>query len=421
MAAVSVLQGLPSARADQTQEAPKIKGALVIAGGELRFDNAAVWKRFVDLAGGEGARVVVVPAASRNPKASGQAVVENLRRYGAQATLVPIAPRLEDVDYKAAAADPANVQKLREAHGVWFIGGAQQRITQALLKDDKDRTMTPALDAIWQAYRDGAVIGGSSAGAAIMSQSMFANPKESLATLKYGIEEGEVDRGLGFLGDQWFVDQHFLTRGRFGRAIRAMQYLGLTHGIGIDEDTALVFQDGQFEVIGYKGALVLDLSAVQTEKEQPEFNLKKVRLTYLDTGDKMDARTRVIRVSERKQRGQKIDPSSKDFNPYYNRPKGIPDLFSAWAIYEAMTHALDSKTGVVKGMALDPWDERSKKDLGFEFMVYRDTDTDGWYTSQGGYQTYTIRNVYLDVTPIRQANPLFHPIEPSAVKPDSQE
>ena len=146
---------------------------------------------------------------------------------------------------------------LRKATGIWFTGGDQQRITRALLPDGR---RTPALEAIWEAYRGGAVLGGSSAGTAIMSRVMFADAHNSLDTIKYGITRGKhVAAGLGFIGDDWFVDQHFLTRGRFARALKAMHFLGLRYGIGVDEDTAVVFKAGKFDVVGYKGALVLDI------------------------------------------------------------------------------------------------------------------------------------------------------------------
>jgi cyanophycinase len=339
-------------------------------------------------------------------------VVDNLGRYGATATLVPIAPNLRDVDYKAAARDPANVRLLRAARGIWFIGGNQQRITQALLNPDGSKT--PALESIWDAYRAGAVIGGSSAGTAIMSRLMFADAKNSLDTIAYGLGKGEVDTGLGFIGDDWFVDQHFLTRGRFARALRAMHDLGFHRGIGVDEDTAVVLHQGHFEVVGYKGALILDLRDAQVNPDLPEFNLKGARLTYLDAGDRMDARTRQVTVSARKVQSQKLDPKDPGFHPYYTRPEEIADMLGAWAIYEAMAHALDSKTGEVKGLALGPWAQRARNDLGFEFRVYRGADTVGWYTAKGGNESYSVLNAYLDITPVKVTLPLFTPLEPES-------
>jgi cyanophycinase len=403
-AVVAVSPGTGVARAEE-------EGALLFAGGELRFDNAPVWERFVELAGKKGDRVVVMPTAAQEPEKSGKATVDNLRRYGANAKMVLIAPLLEDVNYKAAAKAKDNVEELRHAKGIWFLGGEQQRITQALI--NKDGTNTPALDAIWYAYRHGAVIGGTSAGAAIMSRMMFADAMNSLDTIKHGITKGKhVARGLGFIGDDWFVEQHFLTRGRFARALNAMRDCDFKYGIGVDEDTAVVFKDGKFEVIGYKGALILDISGAETDLRLPAFNMKRVRLTYLDSGDSMDAETRQVKPGPAKLVGGKIDPKGKDFKPYFDKPEEFyfPDMLGPWAIYEAMSHAADSRPGVVKGLAFAQPERGDKNDLGFKFKVYRGGDTEAWYSAAGGNETYTLVNVYVDITPVTLATPLYTPL-----------
>jgi cyanophycinase len=388
------------------------RGALVFAGGELRFDNAAVWRRFIDLAGGRGAGVVVVPAAATNPEKSGRATVENFRRYGARAEMVPIAPRLHGADCAHAARDPANVSLLRHAGGIWFVGGDQQRITHALC--NPDGTKTPTLEAIWDAYRGGAVIGGTSAGAAIMSRVMFANAMSALDTIKYGITRGvQVGPGLGFLGADWFVDQHFLARGRLPRALEAMRDFGFKYGIGVDEDTAVVFKDGRFDVVGYHGALVMDVSGAEIDHRLPAFNMKKVKLTYLDAGDGMDAATRLVHVSQLKIHDRKIDPRAKDFSPYYYLPEDFyfSDMLGAGAVYLAMCRALDSRPGMVTGVAFGQPAGGRKNDLGFEFKVYRGDDTVGWYTAAGGNETWTVLNAYVDITPVRLARPLYTPLK----------
>ena len=406
-----VVATLFACQASGAGPATPVKGSLVFAGGGLRFDNAAVWGRFVELAGGKGAPIVVVPAAAGNPARSGQAVVENLERYGARAELAPIGRFPKGLDPKAAARDPAIVAMLRKVRGVWFIGGDQERITAALL--DKG-ARTPALDAIWAMYRDGGVIGGSSAGTAIMSRFMFADAMSSLDTIKYGIIKGKhVDAGLGFIGDDWFVDQHFLARGRFARALRAMRDYGFDYGIGIDEDTAVVSCAGEFEIVGYNGALVLDISGAEHDAAQSEFNLKKVRLTYLDAGDRMDARTRKVTVSKRKAEDQKLDPKAKDFKPE-SRPPGhfyFADMLASGSIYSAMRNAVDSKGGVVKGLAFAQPEGGAKNGLGYEFTVYRGGDTVGWYTARGGHESYTLVNVYVDITPVKLAEPLYTPLK----------
>jgi cyanophycinase len=395
----------------RAEDVSNVKGALLFAGGNLRFSNAPVWNRFLELAGGKDAPVVILPTAAKDPQESGRATVESLtKRYGARAEIVPIAPMLEGADYRAAARDPANVRKLRQAKGIWFIGGEQRRITQALLNPDGSRT--PALEAIWDAYRNGAVIGGSSAGTAIISRVMFADAMNSLDTIKHGITPGKhVAAGLGFIGDDWFVDQHFLTRGRFARALNAMRDFRFRYGIGVDEDTAVVFRGGRFDVVGYKGALVLDISAARSNRGLVPFNMEGARLTYLETGDSMDAKTREVTPSGMKA-GRKVEWKGRNFEPSYDRPEDFyfPDMLGPWAIYEAMSHALDSRPGVVQGIAFAQPAGGDRNDLGFVFKVYRGADTVGWYTAAGGNESYTVVNVSVDITPVKLANPLYTPL-----------
>jgi len=388
------------------------KGALLFAGGALRFSNAPVWSRFVELAGGKGASVVVVPAASMHPQSSAEAIVNNFNHYGAKAEMVPIGPLLLEVDYRTAVRDPGLVEKLRRAKGIWFLGGDQRRITKALF--NPDGTPTPALEAIRQAHHAGAVIGGSSAGTAIMSRMMFADAMNSVDTLKYGIVKGkQVDTGLGFIGDQWFVDQHFLAQGRFARALVALHECGFQYGIGVDEDTAVVVKDGKFDIIGYNGALIMDISGAKIDPDLPAFNIKGARLTYLDTGDSMDAGTRQVTVSNWKTHDRRVNPKDKDFVPNYDQPEDFyfPDILATEAIFKAMSHALDSKDGVVKGLAFAQPKGGLKNDLGFEFQVYRGADTIGWSSAWGGYETYTLLNLYVDITPVKLARPLYTPLK----------
>src|ERR1700722_8032363 len=135
------------------QETSDVRGALLFAGGQLRSDNTPGLERVIDLADGKNARIAVIPAASQHPRETGERVAERFKRLGLRAEVVPIAPLLKGTDVGAAAADAANADKLRKATGIWFTGGQQRRITQALFK--ADGMQTPALKAIWEAYRKG--------------------------------------------------------------------------------------------------------------------------------------------------------------------------------------------------------------------------------------------------------------------------
>ncbi|HEX8785886.1 MAG TPA: Type 1 glutamine amidotransferase-like domain-containing protein, partial [Telluria sp.] len=148
----------------ETETGVQPKGALVIIGGNLRPANAPVWERIIALAGGKGARIAVFPSAAAYPEKDGKNLVHRLNAYGAQAFFVPVAVKLSGSDYQAAADDPKLADLVRSANGAFFAGGDQSRITRALRHEDGSNTRV--LDALWDMYRRGGVIAGSSAGAA---------------------------------------------------------------------------------------------------------------------------------------------------------------------------------------------------------------------------------------------------------------
>src|SRR5471032_94189 len=125
-----------AAQADAQSPDQAPKGSLVIIGGALRGDNAEVWQRIVALAGGAGARIAVFPSAAADPNSAGQGIIKRLNQYGADAFLVPVAVKLADIDYRQQADDPQLASAVRSAGGVYFAGGDQSRITQALLRVD---------------------------------------------------------------------------------------------------------------------------------------------------------------------------------------------------------------------------------------------------------------------------------------------
>jgi cyanophycinase len=199
---------------------------------------------------------------------------------------------------------------------------------------------------------------------------------------------------LGFLNEDWFVDTHFLRRGRFGRLLRAMRHCRVKFGLGVDEDTAVIVQNGTMEVCGYRGALMLDISSATQDRDLQEFNMKGAKLTYLDTGAKMDMRTRCV---DRKGR-RIIDPNDPNRVPYFGKPNAVSDMFGPGMIYEAMIRALDGKTHQVHGVAFRLYvKDHKKKRLGFVFRVYCGRDTVGWETED----EYTVANAYLDIMPMR--------------------
>jgi cyanophycinase len=391
---------------DRPESSKLVKGSLVIIGGSERFDNAAIWSTIVELAGGRGGKIAVIPTASGYPVEYGTDIVRVLNQAGADAFIVPVALRGFDRDHKEVVSDPKLSDEVRQSDGVFFVGGEQSRIKQVLMDDAGNNT--PLLDAIWDVYRHGGVIAGTSAGAAVMSRIMFRNGRSVLGTMLNGISMGrEVDTGLGFMDPDWFVDQHCLVRGRFARALVAMQKHGFRYGIGVDEDSAVVVQNDEARVIGYRGAIVMDLSEASSDDRLEHFNLKNAKLTYLDRGDSINLETLEVTPSPEKASDRRVDPHAPDFRPLFRHRIFSNDILGNTAVLDVMYKLLDNRHDEAFGLAFDGAAARLGPVDGFEFRFFRDADTMGWETESFGGDDYTIVNIHLDITPIRLTGPLY--------------
>lgn len=230
------------------------KGTLVIVGGGLSPDNAEVYRAFID--GAQGGTIAIIPAASGEPSASLQSFADNLVRHGVKRDRIalihlaevddPETPAVDEASWARNANSGVEIAKIMTASAIWFTGGDQARTTRLLVRDGED---TPMLAALYKRLKSGAVIGGTSAGAAIMGTGMIVcgDPRRAgdhLGTIvDCAPQEGQTEplvlgRGLGFLPG-YVVDQHFTERSRTPRLIRAVA-CGAGRGIGIDENTALL-------------------------------------------------------------------------------------------------------------------------------------------------------------------------------------
>jgi cyanophycinase len=394
---VALAAALLASASPRAAEVTHPRGSLVIIGGALRPDNAPVWERIVQLAGGKGARIAVFASASATPERTGKNLVARLNKYGANAFFVPVAVKLEGLDYQAAAEDPELAAAVRSAGGAFFAGGDQSRITRALRRPDGSNSAV--LEALWQMYRSGGVIAGTSAGAAIMSSTMFGDPKTVLATLKLGVVEGsEITQGLGFIGDDVFVDQHLLVRGRFARMLPAMLKKGYKLGLGIDENTAMVVSSNRdVEVVGYKGALLVDLAGATAQ--EGAFNVSNVRLSYLDNGDRFNIATHAFTPSPDKADG-KLDPAK----PYYKEALFSADILGNSTVVDLMGKLIDSDQPEAIGLTLGS-PNGVQPDLGFEFRFSRTGESVGYQSAST--EAYSVYNVRLDIRPILIRRPLY--------------
>lgn len=216
-------------------------GPLVVVGGG--GTPGPVLARALDLAGGEGARVVVLPQASSSAD-RGASSARMFREAGAAEVVV------------LDGQPPAELERaLATADLVWLSGGSQVRLVEAL-------GALGLVDDLRAAHARGAVVGGTSAGAAAQSARMITGEAD-LEAVKPGATE--LVEGLG-LWEEVIVDQHFVTRRRNNRLLSAVLDTGRV-GVGIDERTAVIVgSDGAFEVLGDGVVLVYDPRGAQISR-----------------------------------------------------------------------------------------------------------------------------------------------------------
>jgi cyanophycinase len=223
---------------------PAPKGHLVVVGGGGVPDD--ILRRAITLAGGPSAPIVVFPQASELAD-TGDVAVEMWKKAGAvNVRWLPLTD--------AAAAR----QAVESAAMVWFPGGDQSKLMTAF-----EGTGVP--EVITRRHREGAVVGGTSAGAAVMSAVMLTGDAD-LQSITVGATK--TAPGLG-LWPEVIVDQHHLKRQRQSRLISlVLEHPGLV-GVGIDERTAAIVSGRRFDVVGESSVLVIDARRATVEPRPP--------------------------------------------------------------------------------------------------------------------------------------------------------
>lgn len=391
------------------------QGSLVIIGGGARNHETDVFNRIVTLARDYGSRaksepiskprIAVFPTASGDPQRTSERMTEIFEELGAEPFIVPIGTINMERDYREAVVDSKIVSEVKSAHGVYFAGGDQARITQALLTPDGKHT--PVLDAVWDLYQSGGVVSGTSAGAAVMSRIMCRGARYVLNTMVHGVAMGqEVDYGFGLVDPRWYIEQHCLVRGRFARALVIMQSHAVQYGLGVDENTAVVVRGENAEVVGLRGVIVLDVSRAKQDENVKGFNLKNVRLSYLDRGDAINLKSLDITPATEKQ-GIKVDFAEREPITDTGEQIFMPDILGNTTVLDMMNRLLSSRRGEGIGLAFDGNVARMQSAPGFEFRFYRDKDTFGWVTGSKGQGEHTVANIHLDIRPIEITGPLY--------------
>ena len=216
-----------------------------IGGAENKENDRRILRRFVEASGGEDADIVVIPTASKMHE-TGPRYEALFRELGAARVSVM------DFDTRRDCQEANRLERLDRATGIFFTGGNQLRLT-ALLGG------TPVAQLIRKRNAAGVTVGGTSAGASILSEHMIAFGDEGSSVIAGSVR---LAPGLG-LTNRFVIDQHFRERDRLGRLITALAYNPFAIGIGLDEDTAVfIGPDETLEVEGSGGVTVVDASEV---------------------------------------------------------------------------------------------------------------------------------------------------------------
>jgi len=251
----------------------KVEGHLMIIGGGSPRPVIAMQK-FVELAGGPQARIGIIPMASEMYRENGQNYQKEFQALGAKK-----ARAFYIIDNQSANSD-STIDSLNSYTGFFFGGGDQNRLV-TIFKHSR------ALQLLQQKYKEGAVLGGTSAGAAIMSKIMITG-EGNWSVLKK--DSTDFDEGFGFISEV-IIDQHFTQRERFNRLLSLVIQHRLM-GIGIDERTAIwVKPTGEAEVIGECGVVVLDPHAAAYSHSENWLSAKNIRLSIYTAGESFSIRS----------------------------------------------------------------------------------------------------------------------------------
>lgn len=251
-----------------------------IGGAEEREHDPRILARFVRLCGGHEADLVVIPTASR--------LEDTGARYESIFSGIGVG-RVTALNF-ASRADCERedwLERIAYATGVFFTGGNQLRLSTIL-------GGTRAAKMIRQINAAGVTVGGTSAGASILSDHMIAFGSEGSSPRADSVR---LAPGLG-LTNRFIIDQHFRQRDRLGRLVSALAYNPFPVGIGLDEDTAVfIGPDNTLEVEGSGTVTVVDaheteFSSMAQADENDPVCLIGLRLHILVAGATFNLHTR---------------------------------------------------------------------------------------------------------------------------------
>lgn len=257
---------------------------MAIGGGEDKENECRILKEFVRLAGGDKARIIVMTTATDSPRETADEYTKIFTSLGAKEI------EAIDISQRADSFKTENIEAIKRATAVFFTGGDQLHITSLM-------GGTPIQQTIIELYGKNLIVAGTSAGAAMMGNSMIIsgdsdeNPRSGCVEMAPG-----TDLIVGCM-----IDTHFSQRGRHGRLLAAIAHYPQDIGFGIDENTAMIVDKDHFEVIGEGAVTVIDGSRM-TYTDVPyvengqSIALADVKIHVLPSGYRFDLKKRQMVV-----------------------------------------------------------------------------------------------------------------------------
>jgi len=259
-------QGNPAT--DITIQVPGTEnGHLVIVGGS--FSDTTIYLRFLELAGVPGSLIIIIPTAGSDQnlfeKGGWDGIEKRFRENGFDNFQF-----LHTRDPKVADSEKF-VEPITRATGVWFTGGRQWRLADAYLH-------TRTHEEILKLLERGGVIGGSSAGASIMGSYLVRGDTKTNVVMM-----GDHEEGLGLLTN-CAIDQHLLALNRQFDILEILKAHPELLGIGLDENTAIVVHNNEFEVIGTSYVAIYDGTICKFIRDKSDWSIERPEINILPEG-----------------------------------------------------------------------------------------------------------------------------------------
>jgi len=254
---------------------------IAIGGGELE-EAGDLLEGFLNLVKkASEARLVVMTIATNEPQDASEKYNRLFRKNGIRHI------GIVDVSQRDDSFKEASLKKVRAADAIFFTGGDQLNVT-SLLGGSRLHNL------LHERVKDGIIVAGTSAGAAMMSNSMIVSGRSDTAPKVGGVK---IAPGMDLLSST-IIDTHFSERGRHGRLLTAIAHYPQDLGIGIDEGTAIFIRGNEFKVVGRGAVTIVDGSRMRHNnlpyrKDRETIGLCGVDIHVLPAGYKYNVEKRL--------------------------------------------------------------------------------------------------------------------------------